>query len=144
MRIKKVILRAQKKSWKALMQISLCENKTQVKDPNLQNEYCGRALRLLEHLLIESSVKKIALEKIASQQQNGSKDSNDDPNKPKNSSLASAAYMRFLCIKFEMTMAKKNVVRDNRPVQVNDYLYIGIVLYILIWDRFYWFCITQG
>jgi len=87
-------------------------------DPNLHNEYCMRALKLLESMLIKSSVDQFTNQK--------KQEALDDKQKPKKE-LMNDAYIKFLCIRFQVLTAKKNVCTDNMPVQVTSNLFIGSI-----------------
>lgn len=80
--------------------------------------------------MIETSIKKMALDRIERSQ------NEPDPLKPKvkkplpnpqPKASKQEALMRFLCIKVELQVAKKNICLDNRPVRVTKNLYIGSI-----------------
>merc|ERR1711957_200853 len=63
--------------------------------------------------------------------QNSNKDKDSGDSKEKNDgsvkSGGSEAYLRIMCVKLEMTMARKNICQDNKPIQVTENLFIGSI-----------------
>jgi hypothetical protein len=76
-----------------------------------------KAVSHLQSILVKSSIDQLTFGKI--------KQAAGTMNEEQKKKDTQDAYMKFLCIKLEISLAKKNVCNDSWPMQVTENLFIG-------------------